>query len=79
MTKQLKHLRNLFILFAVTSLTLGSNQLMAQQKVGGLALYTVREDMSKDPLATLEKVSGTGYAYVEAARNRICLCGSSWI
>ncbi len=67
MTKQIKQLLNLFFLFAVTSLTLGSNELMAQQKLGGLALYTVREDMSKDPVETLEKVAGTGYAYVEAA------------
>ena len=64
---QIKQLINLFILFAVTSLTMGSDQLVAQEKVGGLALYTVREDMSKDPTETLEKVAGTGYAYVEAA------------
>ena len=63
----MKHLPNLFILFALTYLTMGSNQLMAQQKLGGLALYTVREDMSKDPIATLEKVALAGYAYVEAA------------
>ena len=67
MTKQIKQLLNFFILFAVTSMTLGPNQLMAQKKLGGLALYTVREDMSKDPAETLEKVAGTGYAYVEAA------------
>ena len=41
--------------------------LSAQEKMGGLALYTVRAEMSKNPVETLEKVSNTGYAYVEAA------------
>ncbi len=39
----------------------------AQERFGGLALYTVRADMSKDPVGTLEKVAEAGYAYVEAA------------
>ena len=39
----------------------------AQERFGGLALYTVRAEMSKNPVETLEKVSNTGYAYVEAA------------
>ena len=39
----------------------------AQERVGGLALYTVRAEMSKDPKGTLEKVAEAGYAYVEAA------------
>ena len=34
---------------------------------GGLALYTVRDDMGKAPIETLKTVSETGYAYVEAA------------
>ncbi len=40
---------------------------IAQERMGGLALYTVREDMRKNPVETLEKVAETGYAYVEAA------------
>ncbi len=33
----------------------------------GLQLYSVRTDMSKDPLATLKQVAGIGYKYVEHA------------
>ncbi len=36
-------------------------------KVGGLALYTVRDAMAEDAQKTLKTVSKTGYAYVEAA------------
>ena len=39
----------------------------AQDRMGGLALYTVRDDMGNDPIKTLEVVAETGYAYVEAA------------
>ena len=39
----------------------------AQKKFGGLALYTVRDDMAKDAKATLKSVSDAGYKYVEAA------------
>ena len=41
--------------------------IVGQEQFGGLALYTLREDMSKNPVETLKKVSETGYAYVEAA------------
>ncbi len=36
-------------------------------KFGGLALYTLRDSMSKDPKATLKAVAEAGYAYIEAA------------
>jgi sugar phosphate isomerase/epimerase len=36
-------------------------------KFGGLALYTVRDAMGKDPKGTLKSVADAGYAYVEAA------------
>ena len=39
----------------------------AQKKFGGLALYTVRDDMGKDAKATLKAVADAGYKYVEAA------------
>ncbi|WP_297337143.1 sugar phosphate isomerase/epimerase [Algoriphagus sp.] len=38
-----------------------------QERIGGLALYTVRDAMSEDPKATLQKVAEAGYAYIEAA------------
>jgi sugar phosphate isomerase/epimerase len=50
-------------LFAVL-LTLA---LQAQDRFGGLALYTVRDDMSKNAVETLKAVADAGYAYVEAA------------
>lgn len=38
-----------------------------QEQFGGLALYTVRDDMAKNPTETLRAVQDIGYAYVEAA------------
>ncbi|WP_116126799.1 sugar phosphate isomerase/epimerase family protein [Lewinella sp. IMCC34183] len=34
---------------------------------GGLALYTLRDTMGKDPMAVLQEVAADGYAYIEAA------------
>ena len=39
----------------------------AKEKLGGLALYTVRDAMGEDSKATLKTVAETGYANVEAA------------
>lgn len=39
----------------------------AQDRFGGLALYTVRDDMSKNAVETLKAVADAGYAYIEAA------------
>ncbi|RAJ12843.1 sugar phosphate isomerase/epimerase family protein [Arenibacter echinorum] len=39
----------------------------AQQKVGGLALYTVRDDMETNAKATLMAVAQAGYKNIEAA------------
>jgi sugar phosphate isomerase/epimerase len=39
----------------------------AQDKFGGLALYTVRDAMEKNPKKTLQAVSDAGYGYIEAA------------
>nr|WP_235932900.1 sugar phosphate isomerase/epimerase [Allomuricauda sediminis] len=39
----------------------------AQDNFGGLALYTVRDNMGEDAKGTLDKVAEAGYAYVEAA------------
>ena len=40
---------------------------VAPARLGGLALYTVRDSMAVNPKATLQKVADAGYAYVEAA------------
>ena len=37
------------------------------QKIGGLALYTLRDTMAVDPRAALRQVAAEGYAYIEAA------------
>ncbi len=37
----------------------------SQDRFGGMTLYTVRKDMSADPIETLKKVSEIGYKYVE--------------
>ncbi|MEC3966457.1 sugar phosphate isomerase/epimerase [Flagellimonas halotolerans] len=47
--------------------TLFSITFYAQDSFGGLALYTVRENMGEDAKATLQKVADAGYAYIEAA------------
>lgn len=39
----------------------------SQDQFGGLALYTLREDMGKDLSGTLDQVAKAGYKYVEAA------------
>ncbi|MDC6385818.1 sugar phosphate isomerase/epimerase [Muricauda sp. SK9] len=44
-----------------------ATSMQAQDNFGGLALYTVRDNMGKDAKGTLEKVEEAGYAYVEAA------------
>jgi sugar phosphate isomerase/epimerase len=37
------------------------------KQFGGLALYTVRDEMDEDPVGTLKAVADAGYAYVESA------------
>jgi sugar phosphate isomerase/epimerase len=52
-------------LVAVLMLSTSFN-LIAQKKWGGMTLYTVRNEMGKDPKATLKAVSDLGYKYIEA-------------
>lgn len=49
-------------LFACLSLSA-----FAQKQFGGLALYTVRDDMKENPKEVLKKVADAGYKYVEDA------------
>ncbi len=39
----------------------------SQEKFGGLALYTIRDDMDNDPIKTLQAVADAGYKYIESA------------
>ncbi|MBS1488975.1 MAG: sugar phosphate isomerase/epimerase [Bacteroidetes bacterium] len=44
-----------------------SFSLNASQRLLGIQLYSVREDMKNDPLGTLKKLAAIGYQYVEHA------------
>ena len=56
-------IRLLFAIFILASSFYGT----AQEKFGGLALYTVRNDMGTDAKATLKAVADAGYKNIEAA------------
>ena len=61
-------LKNTAITFATTSFL--PKLLFAENKkkeLVGIQLYSVREDMMKDPLGTLKQLSAMGYKYVEHA------------
>jgi len=47
--------------------TIQSSPAKKTKRFGGLALYTVRDAMAKDPKGTLKAVADAGYAYVESA------------
>jgi sugar phosphate isomerase/epimerase len=58
------------IIFKVLFVSLcigGTLQTRAQEKFGGLALYTVRDDMATNSRATLQAVADAGYKNIEAA------------
>ena len=55
---------------SIAALALGSHKLFANPISSAylaVQLYTVREDMGKDPSGTLKKISDMGYKYVEHA------------
>jgi sugar phosphate isomerase/epimerase len=55
---------------SVAALAIGSHKLMAAAKPDiylAIQLYTVRDDMGKDPGGTIKKLSQIGYKYVEHA------------
>lgn len=49
-------------LFSSSLLALGK-----RSEIVGIQLYSVREDMGKDPLGTLKQIAEMGYRYVEHA------------
>lgn len=55
------------ILIVIFTAIFSISPLSAQEKLGGLALYTVRDDMAKNPKATLLEVAQIGYENIEAA------------
>jgi len=64
--KKLKTKTTLKLLFSVFLLA-GTFMVNAQEKFGGLALYTVRDAMESDAKTTLQAVADAGYSYLEAA------------
>ena len=44
-----------------------TEEIVTETNFGGLALYTLRDDMGVDPKAVLQEVANDGYAYIEAA------------
>lgn len=55
---------NVVLVFAMILIGLPA---FAQERFGGLSLYTVRNEMGTDPKGTLKKVADTGYKFIEAA------------
>ncbi|WP_337043684.1 sugar phosphate isomerase/epimerase family protein [Emticicia sp. 17c] len=55
-----------FRLLGLTILMSVSLSVFSQKKSGGMTLYTVRNEMGKDPKATLKQVADLGYKYIEA-------------
>ncbi|MBB1283750.1 sugar phosphate isomerase/epimerase [Flavisolibacter sp. BT320] len=56
--------------FAMVGATLASQSLLAtsrKNQLTGIQLYSVRDDMRKEPLPTLQALAGMGYKYVEHA------------
>lgn len=62
--------KNSLTIFVFCWVILTSFSVLGQDQFGGLALYTVRNDMSEDAKATLKKVADTGYKNIEAAGYR---------
>lgn len=55
-----------FRLLSLAILMSVSLSVFSQKKSGGMTLYTVRNEMGKDPKATLKQVADLGYKYIEA-------------
>lgn len=60
-------LRSKFTFLLISFFIFGPFFCEAQEKLGGLALYTVRNDMDTNARATLQAVSEADYKYIEAA------------
>jgi len=59
--------QSILMLLATVLFAVGTLSSYAQDKFGGLALYTLRDDMGTKAKATLQAVSEAGYKNVEAA------------
>lgn len=55
-----------FRLLSLSFLLLMNLTVFSQKKWGGMTLYTVRNEMGKDPKNTLKQIADLGYKYIEA-------------
>ncbi len=60
-------MKKMYKIVLVILLFMGIENMKAQDSYGGLALYTVRDDMATNTRATLQAVAETGYLNIEAA------------
>jgi sugar phosphate isomerase/epimerase len=60
-------IRNSAFAFAGTSLLPNEILTFRKKEIVGIQLYSVRDDMNKDPFGTLRQISAMGYKYVEHA------------
>ena len=66
-TSRRSFIKNSSLTIAGVSLLPGILKAKSPDIIVGIQLYTVRDDMKKDPAGTLKKLSAMGYKYVEAA------------
>ena len=66
-TSRRSFIKNSSLTIAGVSLLPGILKAKSPDIIVGIQLYTVRDDMKKDPSGTLKKLSAMGYKYVDAA------------
>jgi sugar phosphate isomerase/epimerase len=68
-TSRRKFIKNSSIAIAGTAIlpSIISDECKSLAHFAGIQLYTIRDDMQKDPAGTLKKLAGMGYKYVEHA------------
>jgi sugar phosphate isomerase/epimerase len=60
-------IKNTAFVFAGTTLLQNENWLLKKKEIVGIQLYSIRDDMKKDPLASLKQLAAMGYKNVEHA------------
>jgi len=64
-------IKNTAVVFAGTTFLPKTNWNLKKNELVGIQLYSVRDDMKKDPLGTLKQIAAMGYKNVEHAANPI--------
>jgi sugar phosphate isomerase/epimerase len=66
-TSRRNFIKNTSIAFAGTALLQNEKWIVKKKEIVGIQLYSVRDDMKKDPLGTLRQLAAMGYKNVEHA------------